>query len=84
MRANITVVGLGKRMTGTSKKNNKPYDFQAVSFLFDDQFTTGQKAATANFSGSDVDAVGGMNIGQEYDVVMHFYNNQPIIDALLA
>lgn len=84
MRANITVVGLGQRRTGVSKNTNKPYDFQPVSFLYDDQYTTGQKAATANFAGSDVDAVGGMNIGQEYDVVFHFYNNQPIIDALLA
>lgn len=84
MRAYMKVVGLGNRMTGNSKKTGKPYDFQAVSVLYDDQYTTGQKASTVNISGKDVDSVGGLCIGQEYDVVFHTYNNQVVVDALLA
>lgn len=84
MRAYMKVVGLGARRSGVSSKTNKPYDFQAVSVLYDDQYTTGQKAATVNISGKDVDSVGGLHIGQEYDVVFHTYNNQVVIDALLV
>lgn len=84
MRAYIKVVGMGPRKKGVSSKTNKPYDFQPVSFLYDDAYTTGQKAATANVSGPDIDSLGGLNIGQEYDVVFHLYNNQVVIDALLA
>lgn len=83
-RANITIVGLGQRKTGVSPKNNKAYDFQPVSFLYDDPYTTGQKAVTSNVPGSEIDALGGMSIGMEYDAVFHNYNNTVVIDAILA
>lgn len=83
-RANITVVGLGDRKKGTSSKNGKPYDFQPVSFLYEDTWTRGQKAVTANVSGSDIDGMGGLNIGCTYDAVFHNYNNTVAVDAILA
>lgn len=83
MRANMTIVGFGQRRKGVSSKTNKPYDFQSVSVLYDDQYTVGQKAATVNMSGPDIDAKGGLNIGQELDVVFHTYNNSVVIDAVL-
>lgn len=83
MRVYMKVVGLGSRKTGVSSKTNKPYDFQPVSVVYDDAYTTGQKAATVNMSGPDIDAKGGLNIGQELDVVFHTYNNSVVIDAVL-
>lgn len=84
MRANITIVGLGQRKSGVSQKTNKNYDFQPVSFLYDDPYTTGQKAVTANVPGADIDSMGGLKIGQAYDAVFHNYNNTVVVDALLA
>lgn len=86
MRANIEVVGLGQRRTGVSNKNGtqRAYDFQPVSILFDDQWTTGRKAATVNVSGTDIDAMGGLMIGGQYDAVYHQYQNTIAIDAILA
>lgn len=84
MRAFMTVVGLGARRSGVSSKSGKPYDFQSVSVNYPDQYTTGLRAATVNISGPDIDSIGGLKIGQEYDVVYHNYNNQVVVDALLA
>ena len=84
MRSYITIVGLGQRKSGVSQKTNKPYDFQPVSFTYDDPNTVGQKAATSNIAGPDIDALGGLKIGQQYDAVYHNYNNAVIVDALLA
>ena len=84
MRAYITIVGLGQRKSGVSQKTNKPYDFQPVSFVYDDAYTTGQKAATANIPGPDIDSLGGLKIGQAYDAVFHNYNYTVVVDALLA
>ena len=84
MRSYITIVGLGQRKSGVSQKTNKPYDFQPVSFTYDDPNTVGQKAATSNIAGPDIDALGGLKIGQVYDVVWHPFKNSVIVDALLA
>lgn len=84
MRNPIQIVGLGDRKTGTSKAG-KPYDFVAVSFLYPDKYTTGSKAATSLVPGTEVDAVGGLRIGQEYDAVYHTGANGAVyIDAILA
>lgn len=75
-KTNIEIVGLGKRMKGVSTKNGgKPYDFQNVSFLYDDRFVTGQKAATCIIQGVDIDAIGGIMIGQVYPAVIEEKNN---------
>ena len=85
MRATITVCGVGQRKTGVSTKTNKPYDFQAVSFTYPDQYTTGEAAATALINGPDIDSIGGqIMIGMQYDVVYHTFGGKVIIDALLA
>lgn len=75
LKTNIEIVGLGYRMKGTSSKNGKPYDFQSVSFLYNDRFTTGQKAATCNLQGVDIDAIGGLMIGMTYAAVVEEKNN---------
>ena len=84
MRATITVVGLGQRKQGISDKTKKPYDFQNVSFTYPDAYTTGESAATSLVGGPDIDAVGGLRIGQQYDVAYHTYSGKVIIDAIIA
>ncbi len=85
MRNTIQIVGLGDRMKGTSKKTGKDYDFQSVSFLYPDKFTTGMKAATAAINGAELDAIGGLSIGMEYDAVYHTGPGNAIyIDAILC
>lgn len=82
MRQNIKIVGLGRRLAGTSK-TGKAYDFLRVSFLFKDDFTTGYKAVTANVNGPVIDSVGPLEVGKEYDTVFHFVNNSCFVDAIL-
>lgn len=84
MRNAIQIVGLGNRMTGTSSKTGRAYDFQSVSFTYPDKFTTGVKAATASVNGPDIDALGGLTIGREYDAVYHVSGNAIYIDAILG
>lgn len=82
-RTTIKVVGLGNRMRGNSKKNGKPYDFQPISFIFDDPYTTGYKAATANVSGDMLDAIGGVNLNEEKEIFYHNFNNSIVVDGIL-
>lgn len=85
MRATIQIVGMGDRMTGTSKKTGKAYDIQNVSFLYPDKFTIGMKAATTVMDGAEVEALGGLRIGQEYDAVFHTGPNGAVyIDAIIC
>lgn len=85
MRNAIQIVGLGNRMTGTSSKTGRAYDFQSISFTYPDKFTTGVKAATASVNGPDIDALpGGLMIGREYDAVYHTSGNAIYIDAILG
>lgn len=50
MRKFINIVGVGNRIHGTSSKTGKPYDFTPVSFTYEDNYTTGLKAANCNLA----------------------------------
>lgn len=82
-RTKMTIVGLGNRMQGVSKKNGKPYDFQPISFVYEDPYTTGFKAATANVDGGMLDAIGGVKIQEEHEIFYHGYNGSVTIDGIL-
>lgn len=82
-RTKMKIVGLGNRMQGVSKKNGKPYDFQPVSFVYDDPYTTGFKAATANISGDMLDAIGGVKIDEVREIFYHSYNSAVVVDGIL-
>lgn len=84
MRTQAKVIGIGQRMKGVSKKTNKPYDFQTICFACPDAYMQGVKAFTANVSGTDIDAIGGINLNQMCDIVYHTYQNNSYIDALLG
>lgn len=83
MRTNIKIVGLGKRMKGTSSKTGNAYDFQSVSFVYQDKYTTGLKAATCNVQGEDIDACGGLALDEMRDAFVETYNNTTRIVGIL-
>lgn len=81
MRTNIKITGIGPRVSGTSKKNNKPYDFTPISIVFPDGRTAGFRAETVNVNTADLPA--SLALDAEFDAVMHYANNQLYIDAFL-
>lgn len=85
IRTSIEIVGLSKRMTGTSAKTGRPYDFQTVSFIYADKYTTGMAAGTCTLNGETLDAVtGGLMIGSTYDAVVEKNpNNSHKIHAII-
>lgn len=83
MRAKVTFVGIGNRVSGTSPKNNKSYDFTPVSILFQDpKWGAGLRAATVNVDTREFTSEGIQLEGQR-EVVMHQFNNNWTIDAFL-
>lgn len=82
-RTKMKIVGLGNRMQGVSKKNGKPYDFQPISFVYSDPYTTGFKAVTSNVPGDMVDAIGGVKVDEEKEIFYHSYNGSVVIDGIL-
>lgn len=83
MRTKIKIIGLGKRMKGTSSKNGKEYDFQNVSFAFPDKFTDGVKAANCNMQGADIDACGGLHLDETRDAFIEDYRGVTRIVGIL-
>lgn len=84
MRTYITIVGVGERMTGTSKTSGRNYDFVPVSFTYDDPYnsTRGQLAETVNVPGNMAEPAQ-LTPGDVLDVVMHKQNYRLVIDAIL-
>lgn len=83
MRTKIKIVGLGDRRKGVSPKNNRAYDFVPVSFVYEDKFMNGLKAATSNIGGEMLDAVGGVKLNEEREIFYHTYNNAVVVDGIL-
>lgn len=82
MKANVKIVGLGRRMAGVSSKNGRNYDFIPVAFCMPDQYFDGYRAATSNIDGPMVDAIGGLHVGNEVEIVYHFANNAIYVDDI--
>ena len=84
MKTIITIVGVGERRYGVSKKSGKSYDFTPVAFTYEDPFfsPTGVKAETVNV---DQSALGDYKPteGDVVTVVMHNANYRTYIDAIL-
>lgn len=83
MRKFISIVGVGKRMSGTGK-TGKPYDFTPVAFTYDDQYISGVKCATANIN---ADSMAGYSpaVGDTVEVVMRedYKTGRVYVDAVL-
>lgn len=83
MRTQIKIIGLGKRMKGTSSKTGKDYDFQSVSFAFPDKYTDGVKAANCNMQGADIDACGGLKLNDTREAFIEDYRGVTRIVGIL-
>lgn len=84
MRKNITIIGVGRRMAGTGKQSGQPYDFTPVSFTYEDNRTTGLKAATVNISQSDMPGYC-PTVGDTVDAVIRedFRTGKVYVEAIL-
>lgn len=82
MRKMCTVVGVGQRKAGLSKKSGQKYDFTeiAISYLMDG--FVGEKCETVAF---DAAVIGDRVIGpgDTLDLVFHQANFKTYIDAIL-
>lgn len=81
MRANVKVIGIGERVSGTSEKNGKGYDFTPICIAFKDDKFTGHRAERVNVRTTEIPV--GITVGSEYDCVMHFAFGSIFIDAFL-
>lgn len=71
-RVTFEIVGIGKRMSGVSKKNNKPYDFIPVSLLYESPGFTGRAGVTLNLNAEQVAAIKDFCVGGIFDAVVYF------------
>lgn len=81
MRANVKVVGTGKRRVGVSSTGNN-YDFIPVSIVFKDPEFQGFRADTFNVDGSDFEKAA-IAVDKQYDIVFHYVKGRPYLDAIL-
>ena len=81
MRTNIKIIGIGSRMSGTSKNTGNAYDFTPISIAFADAKTRGHRAETVNVNTAELPA--DIAVGSELDAVMHYANNRLYVDAIL-
>lgn len=84
MRTVANVVGVGQRKQGVSKNSGKAYDFQTVAITYCEGRIAGEAAASPLMNGADLDAIGGVRVGDHLDIVAHEYNGKLVIDAVLA
>ena len=82
MKKEITIVGVGQRMSGTSKKTGKPYDFTEISFTYEDEQTEGVKACCSLVDQSILEGYE-ISPGWVHDVVMHYNMGKVVVDAFL-
>ena len=70
-RVIFEIAGIGKRMNGVSKKNNRPYDFTPVSLLYDAPGFLGRAAVTMNLDAALVDAIPSLEVGSVFEAVVY-------------
>lgn len=71
-RVTFEIVGIGKRMSGVSKKNNRPYDFTPVSLLYESLGFTGSAAVTLNLNAEQVAGIKDFCVGGTFEAVIYF------------
>lgn len=82
MKKNVKILGVGQVVSGTSKKG-KAYAFTPVSFAYPDDSFDGYKAETANIDINMITERGGIRVNEQYDLVFHYQNFRPVVDAIL-
>lgn len=82
MRKNVTVIGVGQRKAGISKKGGRKYDFTEIAIGYEVDGFSGMKCETVAF---DTAIIGEKNIapGDVLDLVFHQTNFKTYVDAIL-
>ena len=83
MRKNVKILGIGQSVSGTSAKTGKAYAFTPVSFAYHDDQFHGFKAETCNFDSNMILEHGGIKVEDQLDIVFHYANFRPVVDAIL-
>lgn len=82
MRKLVTVVGVGTRKSGLSKKTGAKYDFTEIAIAYPADGFTGEKCETVAFDSALIaDRV--IAPGDILDLVFHQANFKTYIDAIL-
>lgn len=84
MRTVANVVGVGQRRQGVAKSSGRAYDFQSVAITYCDGRMAGEAAATPLVNGPDLDAIGGVKVGDHLDMVCHEFQGKLIVDAIIS
>lgn len=71
-RVTFEITGIGERMSGVSRKYNKPYDFTPVSLLYESPGFTGRAAITLNLNADQVAAVKDFCVGGIFEAVVYY------------
>lgn len=82
MRKKVKILGIGQAVSGTSK-TGRPYAFTPVAFAYEDDGFNGFRAETVNCDSSMILDHGGIKVNDELDLVFHFQNFRPVIDAII-
>ena len=82
MRKNVKILGIGQGVSGTSK-TGKAYAFTPVSFAYPDEQFNGFKAETCKIDSQMILDHGGIKVNEQYDIVFHYQNFRPVVDAIL-
>lgn len=82
MRKDVTVLGIGQRKAGISKKSGKKYDFTDVAIGYDSDGFIGMKCETLAFD-TEMFQEKNVSVGDVLDLVFHQFNSKTYVDAIL-
>ena len=82
MRKNVTVIGIGQRKAGISKKGGKKYDFTEIAIGYETEGFSGMKCETIAFDTAII-ADKNITVGDVLDLVFHQANFKTYVDAIL-
>lgn len=82
MRKDVTVLGIGQRKAGISKKGGKKYDFTEVAIGYEADGFAGMKCETIAFDTAMI-AEKNLTVGEVLDLVFHQANFKTYVDAIL-
>lgn len=79
-KLNVSVIGMGDRVTGQNRQTGKPYDFRKVAFAFQNQY--GNNDVSINIVSGDVLDEMSVQVGSTYRAVVNQVKNVYYIDLI--
>lgn len=83
-RGIFEVVGLGERRKGYNEEKKREFDFQESHLLYDNRNVSGKAVCCCLVGGEDLDAVGGLRVGDMLDVAYHWTKNGIRFDSVIG